>query len=300
MSAATKSVFDRGVGEPVELPPPEKVRLKAHFGFSRMPFTKYAWAAQMFDSQSQRELLHGLQMWLEVLGIALVSGPTGVGKSITERRFVQGLDEARYRVIHFTTLPTTVNGFLRSLNRQLGLPMRAHVADLFDQVQKHLVTYQQERGAHPLLILDDAEGLPIAVADTLRRLTTHELDAEDRFSILIAGTEAIVDLLGQPLLAPLRSRIVYAHTLRPFGLEDTRNYVRFHLQRAAVDPKVFSDEAIKRLFQASQGRPRSINQLALQALIQAAASGRDVIDGDFMNTILAAHPLYPQSPGGSR
>jgi hypothetical protein len=84
----------------------------------------------------------------------------------------------------------------------------------------------------------------------------------------------------------------YAHALRPFSLEDVRNYVHFHLLRAEVDPKLFTEEAIKRLFQSSHGRPRAINQLATQALIQAVVLGRDSIDGDFMNHLVASHPLY--------
>jgi type II secretory ATPase GspE/PulE/Tfp pilus assembly ATPase PilB-like protein len=56
----------------------------------------------MFDSQGQRGLLHGLRMWTEVRGFALVAGPAVVGKSITLRRFIRDLDDAHYRVIDFS------------------------------------------------------------------------------------------------------------------------------------------------------------------------------------------------------
>lgn len=98
--------------------------------------------------------------------------------------------------------------------------------------------------------------------------------------------------LQHSALAPLRTRIGYAQTLRPFGVEDTRNYVRHHLQRVHVDPKLFSDEAVQRLFQASAGNPRRINQLATQSMIQAVVTGRDTIDGAFVAQQIAAHPLY--------
>jgi len=277
----------------------QRRRLRSHFGFSKMPFCKSMWAAQMFDSSSQRELLQGLDMWIEVKGFSLVTGPTGVGKSITLRRFVQQLDDARFRVIEFNYLPCTVTGFLRSLNRKLDLPMRMHSSDLFDAAQSHLACFEQEHGSHPVVVLDDAEGLRVSAFDAIRRLTSYELDAEDRFSVLITGTEDVLDVLRHSDLAPLRSRVSYAQSLKPFGLEDTTNYVRFHLQRADADPKLFTDAAIKRLFQASQGRPRGINQLAVQALIQAAVQGRDSIDGELMANLIAAHPFY-QSLGADR
>jgi type II secretory pathway predicted ATPase ExeA len=275
----------------------DKKRLRAHFGFSHMPFSKYAWAAQMFDSVSQREMLQGLLLWTELRGVALVTGPSGVGKSITLRRFVLELDKARYRVIDFSYVPSTATGFLRSLNRHLGLPMRAHAADLFDQAQRHLIGLEQEQGPHPLLVIDDAEGLSGTVLDLVRRMTCYDLDAEDRFSILLSGTDDLLGSLRHPQLASLRSRIVYAHGLRAFAFEDTRNYVRHHLQRAECNPKLLSDEAVRRIFQASAGKPRNINQLALQALIQAAVQGRDTIDGDFVTATIKDHPLYQASAG---
>jgi type II secretory pathway predicted ATPase ExeA len=274
------------------VPHQHKRRLQAHLGVTRLPFRKNVAATQMFDAFSQRELHQGMLMWLEVKGLALATGPSGVGKSIALRRFVHELEDSRFRVLQFSSIPTTPTGFLRSLSRLLGLGMQLHAADMFDAAQKHLYHYADENGVHPLLVIDDAEGLRVETLDLLRRLSACELDAEDRFSILLAATEDILPVLRNPMLESLRSRIAYVQTLRPFSLEDTRNYVRFHLQNAGADDKLFSDDAVRRLFQASQGKPRRINQLALQVLIQAAVQGRDSIDGEFVAAQVAAHPLY--------
>ena len=282
------------------IPKHQKKRLQAHFGFTKLPFRKNMPAVNMFDSRSQRELYHGLLMWTEVRGLALVTGPSGVGKSITLRRFVSDLDDARFGVLKFSYLTTTVTGFLRSLNRTLGLRMRHHASDLFDAAQKHLVAYEHETGPHPIVVIDDAEGLSVPVLDLVRRLTAYELDREDRFSILMTGTEALLRILRHHDLDSLRSRIGYAQPLRPFSLEDTRNYIHFHLKRADADAKIISDPAAKRIFQASQGKPRSINQLALQALIQAAVQGLETIDGDFMSAQIASHPLYQNHMDAAR
>lgn len=274
------------------VPHQHKRRLQAHFGLTRLPFRKNVAANQMFDSLSQRELHQGMLMWIEIKGLALATGPSGVGKSIALRRLVHDLDDSRFRIFQFSSLPTTPTGFLRSLSRLLGLSMRLHAADMFDAAQKYLFHYADENGVHPLIVIDDAEGLRVETLDVLRRLSAYELDAEDRFSILLAATEEILPVLRYPMLESLRSRIAYVQTLRPFSLEDTRNYVRFHLEGAGAEAKLFSDEAVRRLFLASQGKPRRINQLALQAMIQAAVQGRDSIDGEFIAAQVAAHPLY--------
>ena len=274
------------------LPEYQKLRLQSHFGFTKVPFCKNLWVSEMFDSRSQREAFQALRLWLEVRGLALITGPPGVGKSVTLRRFVQSLDEARYRVLLVTSVPTTSHGFLRAINRVLGLPMRLHLADLFDQAQVHLSSSTDEQAPHPVLIVDDAEGMSVENLDILRRLTAYALDAEDRFSVLLAGTDELLRVLRDPRLDPLRSRVGYAQTLRPYGIEDARNYVTFHVKRAGVRVDLFTEDAVKRMFHASHGRPRSINQLALQTLIHAAVEGRDNIDGAFVAAQIAAHPLY--------
>lgn len=270
----------------------EKKRLRAHFGLTKIPFSKYMWASQMYDSQSQRELRFGLEMWLEVKGLSLVTGPTGVGKSITIRRFTSDLDDNKYAVYNVPTPPSTVHGFLRFLNRRFGLPMRQHSADLFDAAQKFLVTHEKENGTHPLILLDDAEGLYPDVADVLRRLTIYDLDVEDKFSLLISGIESLLQVLELGILEPLRSRFSFAQSLKPFGLEDTRNYIRFHLNRVDGDKNLFSGDAVRRIFQASQGRPRNINQLCIGALITCAVQGRDHIDGPFIKSLINQNPLF--------
>lgn len=277
------------------LPEHHKLRLQSHFGFTKIPFNKNLHAMEMFDSRSQRDVFHGLRLWTEVKGISLVTGAVGVGKSLSLRRFVSSLDDARFRLLYLATIPATRTGFLRALNRVLGLPMRNHATDLFDQAHRHLTTRTEEQAAHPVLVLDDAECLTIDQLDLVRRLTGYALDSEDRFSVLLAGTDELLHTLRLPALESLRSRISYAQPLVPFSLEDTRNYVVFHMKRAGARSDLFSDEASRRMFLASQGRPRAINQLGLQVLIQAAVEGRDQIDAEFVGAQIAAHPLYDVS-----
>jgi len=277
----------------------QKKRLRAHFGLTKTPFHKSMKSRDMFDSRGQRELYQALLMWADLRGIALVTGASGVGKSITLRRFVSDLDEARFRVVRFTYLPTTVTGFLRSFSRSLGLRMRLHGADLFDAAREHLVTYENEHGQHPIILIDDAEGVSVPVLDAIRRLTAYELDAEDRFSVLLSATDGLLATLRHPNLDSLRSRIGYAQILKAFTLEDTRNYIRFHLERADVSGDLFTEDAVKRVFQATHGKPRSINQLCLQTLVQAVVRGIDRIDTKFMTSQIKAHPLYQSTSAGA-
>ena len=273
------------------LPIPQQRRLRAHFGFSGVPFRKNVSAARMFDSTSQRDLRHGLQLWLELTGLGLVTGPSGVGKSISLRRFVSDLPSNRYTVYHYGQIRTTPTGFMRSLSRRLNLRTRLHLSDMFDEVTRALATHQEDHNTHPVLILDDAEGMRSATLDLVRRLTSDELDTHQHVSILLSGTEEFMRVLQDPTLTPLRSRVAYAHSLRGFRLEDVRNYIRFHLDSSGVQD-LFGDGAVREIFRVSQGVPRQINQLALQALVEAVVRGVDHVDQGLMERVIRSHPLY--------
>lgn len=274
------------------LPVSQKRRLQAHFGFTGLPFRKNVHAASMFDSQSQRELRHGLQLWLEIRGLALVTGASGVGKSICLRRWVSELPAERYAVHRFGQIPTTPTGFLRALGRRLGLRARLHLADQFEDIREALARHEDEQGTHPVLILDDAEGMRVGTLDLVRRLTSHDLDGSDPVSILLVGTEQLLDTMRDPTLVPLRTRFSYAHQLRAFGMEDARHYVSHHTTTSGGPERLFTDGAITALFAASQGIPRQLNQLALQAMVDAVVQGEDTVDAARMKRMLKAHPLY--------
>ena len=280
------------MGNTPTIPQPQQQRLRAHFGFTGLPFRKNVQIKHMFDSQSQRELRHGLGLWLEVRGLGLITGSSGVGKSIGLRRFAADLPADRYIVHHFGQIPTTPLGFCRALARRLDIRPRAHLADMFEDTRRVLGSHEDDHGTHPVLILDDAEGMRPKTLDLVRRLTSHEMDGEDRVSILLAGTEQLLTTLRDPILAPLRTRFGYAYQLRPFGAEDARNYIAYHLATSGVQAPVFTDSAVTEAFNASQGVPRQLNQLALQALIDAVVQGSDKVDQRQMRRVLQSHPLY--------
>ena len=137
----------------------------------------------------------------------------------------------------------------------MGLEARGRVADQFEDIREALAQHEDTLGTHPILILDDAEGMRVETLDLVRRLTASALDGEHHVSILLVGTERLMDTLRDPTLAPLRTRFSYAYQLQAFGMEDARNYVRHHLASSGGPEKLFTDAAVTALFSASQGIP---------------------------------------------
>jgi type II secretory pathway predicted ATPase ExeA len=270
----------------------QRIHLKSYFGFTKIPFTKYMWATKMFDASAQRELIDGLNLWLETRGIALLYGPSGVGKSITLRRFREELDDRRFDLYYLFNLRVTPTGFLRSLCRILGLPVLYHQADLFDAISAFLGQYEERHRKYPIILFDDGDGLSDHLLELLRLMANFSMDSEDRFSFILAGTQKLALRLKEPQNEALKQRIVFSHHLRGFTIDDARNYVRFHLKRAEAPKELFTDNAIQMIFHLAKGLPRVINQIALQTLIQAAIKRVEKIDQHFLKQHVLNNSLF--------
>jgi general secretion pathway protein A len=270
----------------------ERTHLTSYFGFSKVPFTKFMWAKKMFDASSQRELIDGLHFWLETRGIALLCGPPGAGKSISLRRFKEELDDRRYDLFYLFNLRITPIGLLRSLCRTLALPLLYHQADLFDSISASLDQYEQRTAKHPIIIFDDGDALSDRLIELLRSLGNFIMDSEDRFSFILSGSQKLASRLKQPQNEAFRQRIVFAHSLRAFTIEDARNYIRFHLERAEGPKDLFTEGAVQLIFHLAKGLPRVINQIALQALIRAAIRKVDKIDESFLKQQVVTGSLF--------
>ncbi len=59
---------------------------------------------------------------------------------------------------------------------------------------------------------------------------------------------------------------------------ETASYVRHHLQLAGRDSDLFSEDAITQIHEAARGKPRTVNNLAIAALIATYATGKKMVD----------------------
>jgi type II secretory pathway predicted ATPase ExeA len=255
-----------------------RIKLQSFFGFSKLPFTKYIWSSKMFQAQSQQEMIEGLHYSLEVRGISLVIGSPGVGKSITLRKFKDELSPQSYQPFYLWNTRISPVGFLRSLCRTFQLPLRPYIADMFDSVNVYLGSLEDTIGKYPILLFDECDNLSREVLEHLRLLMNYQMDSEEKFSLIMCGTEKLQNLLREHAHTAFRQRITYCHKLRPFTFDDARAYVQYHLSRVDGAPEIFTDGAVNLLFQMSRGLPRVMNQVAIQSLIHAAIHRVERID----------------------
>ena len=69
--------------------------------------------------------------------------------------------------------------------------------------------------------------------------------------------------------------------------QETKEYINFRLARAGGSG-IFTESAQDKLFEYTQGVPRRLNAWCDLALVAGFAEGRQEIDGEFIDTVIAA------------
>ena len=104
------------------------------------------------------------------------------------------------------------------------------------------------------------------------------MDSSSSFALLLVGQPNLKARLRLGTFSALDQRISLRYTIPPMTKEETKSYALHHLKLAGRTDAIFSDESISLIHQVSRGLPRSVNNLARQALIAAFANQSAIVD----------------------
>ena len=239
----------------------------AHFQFTSQPFAERVTADGLWLDDRTRQALARLHYVAQNATVALITGPSGVGKSALLKRFLHELSGPQWTPVylHLTHLPAA--GLLKMLVAKLGEVPRRGKERLFEQI---LEKARQAEGAL-LLIIDEAHLLDSDALTDIRLLISSALDDAPPLKVVLAGQEPLRQTLRQSGHAALLSRIAVRHHLAPLTREQTATYIDFQLKQAGGSEKLFEETAKKMIHDYSGGIPRQVNNLATACLLQAAA-----------------------------
>ena len=227
-------------------------RLRAHYGFTRMPFGKDLAAGMLHAHRAHGEAVARITWCVSEQLIGVITGECGAGKTVAARAAVSGMDASRHTVIYLGTPGVGLRGIYTSIVCGLGGQPRFHNASLIPQAQDLLAAEHDERGKQVVLIVDEAHLLSAEALEGIRCLGNASMDQVSPFCLL---------LLGQPTLRR-QLRLGTFAALALAGRSDT----------------MFTDDAIALIHTVSRGLPRLINNLAVQSLIAAFAAGKSLVD----------------------
>jgi type II secretory pathway predicted ATPase ExeA len=256
----------------------------------RIPFGKSAQAEELFSYAQMQELHQMLRLALQERAIVFISGEAGVGKTTATSAFADQLPTNKYLVIYLGQ-DQEGTSLWRRLACSLGLKPSISRAHTRLTVSQHLNDNLLEKGKDIVLIIDEAHLLDNATLEDIRLLTNADFDRVSPVTVILLGQLPLRGRLKTPGFEALNQRLRYKYALEGYTEEETGDYIRHRLQAAARQRDLFSAEAIKAIFFASQGIPREINNLALAAILRAQADGVEKIDAKLMKKVIDQRDL---------
>jgi general secretion pathway protein A len=241
------------------------------FGLSDSPFRLTPDPHFLYLSPKHAEALAHLRLGLnEPGGFVCITGEIGTGKTTVLRTFLTDLGPEVATAYVFN--PTLSWGdLLHRIARELGAPIGTTTGgDLMDALNAHLLA-ERKQGRIAVVVIDEAQALPLEVLERLRLLSNLETSTEKLLRLVLVGQPELARLLLDPALAQLNQRITLRWHLRALTRAETFAYVRHRLRVAGGDEAVrlFTVPALFLVHRYSGGVPRLVNMIAHRATLAA-------------------------------
>jgi type II secretory pathway predicted ATPase ExeA len=251
--------------------------IRAHFGFSTLPFTreipiKDRWHSDIFDQP-----LTALRQTIEQRMSSVVLAPSGTGKTLVLRTLRAELPEARYRVHYVKLTSLSRKDLCREIGLAAGFDLSGIYPVVFRMLQQRLRQFDED-GLRPVLLLDDTQDMSPLVLTTLRILTNFDMDSRLVLSLVLAGDNQLRHMLESQPLEPIRRRMTHIATLRLLSRAETRDYMQHRVRVAGAQTFPFDTQAVDAVFEVSRGNLRAIDQLARKSLELAAQKTIATVD----------------------
>ena len=260
-----------------------------HFGLDEAPFRITPHTDFFFDGANRGATLEALLYAIvHDEGIVKVTGEVGSGKTMLCRVLMERLPP-NVETIYLANPSLARDEIMLAILDDLKAPAAGGERSslILRNLQDRLVAlYAEDRKV--VVLIDEAHAMPVETLEEIRLLSNLESKRHKLLQIVLFGQQELDDVLGTPQMRQLKERIVHGFQLSPLVRSDIGSYVMFRMRQAGYKgPDIFSDGAIRRINDVSEGLTRRINILADKALLAAFSDGAYQILPKHVNAAIA-------------
>jgi putative secretion ATPase (PEP-CTERM system associated) len=260
-----------------------------HYGLTGRPFALTPDPRFWYETATHRKAMAYLGFGLtQGEGFIVITGEIGSGKTTLVGHLMATIDRERQHVIQIVSTQIEGDDLLRLVATGLGIAaVGLTKAQLLESIQSGLETVARQ-GRRTLLIVDEAQALPVSALEELRMLSNFQAGGLALMQIFLLGQPEFRDRLhGSDALEQLRQRVIAVHHLEPMEVEEVEPYMIHRLSLVGWQGRPdFTGDALDALYQGSGGVPRILNQLAARVLLYGAIEGLELIDGDIVRAVI--------------
>ena len=238
------------------------------YGLSQNPFNTTSDPEFLYLSPSHKQalgsIIYGIQ---ERKGFIAVIGEVGLGKTTILRSYLAQIDKAD-KIIYLLNPNLSFKELLKTILEELKQdPRGSDELVLVSQIQEVLIE-QYRHGETVVLLIDEAQNIPVATLEKVRLLSNLETTREKLIQIVLVGQPELEELLNRHELRQLRQRIAVRATIVPLSKCESYAYIQHRLAKAGGRrKKILSNRALSLIVRHARGNPRQINILCDNALV---------------------------------
>lgn len=242
---------------------------EAYWGLSEPPFDNSPNPKFFYLSPEHEEALVRLMYAVrQRKGCAMLTGEYGCGKTTLSRALIQRLEAERYEIGLLTNPSWNAVEFLSEIAYQLGVETEEKSKTVLLHRLNELFFQNYRAGRDTVIIIDEAQLIADdAVFEELRLLMNFQTDDRFLVTILLIGSPELMVKVRR--LKHLVQRIAIRYQLNTLDDTHTANYIAHRLKMAGQAGRIFTEAAIKLVFDFTRGTPREINNLCDIALLVA-------------------------------
>jgi general secretion pathway protein A len=264
-----------------------------YFGFCEKPFSLTPDPKYLYRSESHANAFELLQYAIRRReGFVVVTGDIGTGKTTLCRALLEQIDRRTFSALVLNPF-LSEDDLLKLILQDFGIVSREEMKagrlngvskqELIDTLYDFLLGLLPIHAA-AVLIIDEAQNLPLQVLEQLRILSNLETDKEKLLQVIMVGQLNLQPLLRSPELRQLDQRVSIRYELKPLTRDETAAYVAHRVQVAGGSASVsFTPKALQHVHQHTGGIPRLINLVCDRALLGAFSARTNRVTHDLID-----------------
>ncbi|WNC68472.1 XrtA-associated ATPase [Thalassotalea nanhaiensis] len=240
-----------------------------HYGMTLKPFQLSPDPRFFYASNKHKQALSYLEYGLEQgEGFIVITGPVGTGKTTLAQSLLSNLDVTKIHAVQIVTSKLSPEDLLLVIAKEFGLsPLSPAKAHLLQAIEEHLMTLKLQ-GMRALLLVDEAQNLPLDSVEELRMLSNFQSDSKPLLQSFLLGQEELKSIILSPELEQFRQRIIASCHLQSLTTEEIEQYVLHRLTSAGIaNAEIFERDCFTQIQQITTGIPRKINLLVDRILL---------------------------------